>query len=228
MLNLLNELAEDKIEVLSKSSRDPDSLEIIERRRLDIYVSHTGEMISFGYGGDDLVWFSRTPTTDLLITRRIYDCMMVGVYYRKTTVDTIITAAGIKQEDLDAMCFVCIDQIQTGQPEFSGCLVGKIENGGNIIAGENIAKYMAVLPQRLKAAIPKIGQSDDIHAALQKDYKALESLKLSNVPDLEKGRRAVNICTKWQRLQCLKMSERASIRSLYHKVCNHQCLSLSD
>ena len=210
------------------ASHEGESVELpephIEHRRLVLFVSHSRDLISFGFIDENLVWFSLTKTDDLLLTRRIFDCMKVGKFYRKVTPDKALMSTGVAQIDLCGMCRIDITHLESDRPVFTGWLEnasGKDKKG--IVTSVEFANKIAVLPERIRANIADIGSADDILTELEKDYKTLETLYDNDDTAQEKRDKALVIRSKWYDAKCLNMSDRATIRTLYRDVCYHKC-----
>ena len=213
MLNLVNVLPDDMAEYL----RDLDiNLERCDRR-LDLYVSHNDIVVAIGYENDSLVWFSRTMLSDTLSLRRVFESMKQSYFYRRALLSDVLLSANMTIKDLQYMCNVRIENISIDKPVFSGCIVGSCE--ADVMTGMDFAKAITALPEYLKASIGKIGSDDDIISKLEKDFQTLERLRFSVEDKDERRERMTEISEKWRRAECLKLSERASIRSLYHDVC---------
>ena len=225
MLNLVNNVAESDAEYLHKSeARDAVRSASSEHRRMDLYISQSGNLTAIGYVNGNLVWFSITKVNDLFLTRRVFDCMKVGSFYRRVSLMTILDSVSVTMKDLESMCYVNAEHIEKDHPIFSGCLVSQPEQEGKEpLTGTEFAKIIAVLPLRLQSAIPNIGTEDDILTELEKDYATLESLySKSESYNPQKQQKALSICRKWRTAECLKLSERAAIRTIYHDVCYHR------
>lgn len=228
MLNLVNKIPDDEAEYLYQkvedtAGNDKETVAIeptTEHRRLVLFVSHSRDLITFGFINDNLVWFSFTKTDDLLLTRRIFDCMKVGKFYRKVTPDKALMLTGVAQLDLYGMCRADITHLECDYPTFTGCLTNSSENS---VTGVEFANLIAVLPQRIKANINNIGTIDDILIELEKDYQILETLRDSNDTVQKKRSKALAIRNKWCNAICLNMSDRATVRSLYRDICCHSC-----
>lgn len=232
MLNLLNILPENEAEYLYNKDEDRAFIQQSEaeaNRHMDMYVAQNGNLTAIGYLDNNLVWFSVTRINDLFFTRRVFDCMKVGSFYRRATFDKALSTASVTARDLEFMCHIGIQHMERDHPTFSGCLVSQSEQeDGNALTGIDFAKIIAVLPMRLSSAIPQIGSEDDIITELEKDYATLESLYSSDSDPYEpsKNMTALTICNKWRSVECLKMSGRAAIRTLYHDICYHRYASL--
>lgn len=226
MLNLLNNIPEEDADYLYGKGETPEETRLAaENRSMDLYISQNGNLTAIGFIDGNLVWLSITRINDLFLTRRVFDCMKVGGFYRKVSFDTALTALSVTTKDLENMCHVNIQHLEHAHPVFSGCLVNQTKrDGDDALTGTEFAKILAVLPMRLRSLIPQIGAEDDILAELEKDYAALEALYPSNdaAYNPEKHDMAVAICSKWQSAECLKLSDRARIRTLYHDICYHR------
>lgn len=209
MLNLVNNVHDDKAEYLRNVDISTDNI----RRYLDLYVSHNDQLIAIGYENDNLVWFSQTKTSDMLLSRRIFESMRQSCFYRRVKLDDILCSVNMTLTDLQYMCYAKLDEITTDHPVFSGCIKG---NDGNFLTGLDFANIIAVLPSRLKNSIVKIGSEDDIIAELEKDRRLLDTYVLHEGKQCKK---ITEITDKWRGAECLKLCDRASVRSLYHDIC---------
>lgn len=230
MLNLINTLSDEDTERLYTPEGDAEKFAADERgdrpeerRRLAMFISHSRDLVAFGFSNENLVWFSYTKTDDLLLTRRIYDCMKVGAFYRKAAPEKALSTAGILQRDLYNMCRIDVLDVEKDKPEFTGCFITQPQDDESIMTGEVFAKRIAVIPKRLAAGIANIGDVDDILLELEKDYQRLEALYCNDkISSQEKNNKAMTICEKWRRVSCLNMSERATLRDLYRDVCYYE------
>lgn len=218
MLNLVNNVSENDAEYLYKVNDICDNTK--QRRRMNCYIAQTGCLLALGYLNNDLVWLSSTSINDLFLTRRIFDCMKVGEFYRKTTIDKALFTIGMIPRDLEMMCHVGVNDIETEHVVFTGC-VSNSNISESVMTGVEFAKLMAVLPLRLKKAIEAVGADDDIFDALEKDLGILSSFSGPN-------QTAADICNKWRSVECLKLSDRAAIRTYYHSVCYHKYGKISE
>lgn len=208
MLNLVNTMPDSKAEYLRDLIIDEDN------HRLDLYVSHNNELIALGYEDDNLVWFSVTTTSDMFLSRRIFESMRESRFYRRVPLADALSAANLKEKDLEYMCYIRLDNVRTDNPVFSGCIVGNGVSGK--LTGVDFANILAVFPLRFRESITKIGSEDDIYTELEKDYQKITSLPIASgiESDMVSG-----IHEKWHKAECVKFCARASVRGLYHDVC---------
>lgn len=244
LLNFVNRVSdEDAIYLYNRADEDSadkskDSTETSETvfssasRRLVLFISHNSYLVTFGYINDALVWFSNTPVSDTLLTRRIFDCVKVGAFYRKVEPETVLNLVGMTQRDLYGMCRTDVISLENDHPLFSGSIVSQPpQNNQPALTGVEFANLIAVMPQRFKSMIGNIGTDDDILAELEKDYKRLVALSHAEPVDAENNSRytgnnycykeALAIRDKWSKAECLKMADRAAIRTLYCDICSH-------
>lgn len=216
MLNKANIIHDDKAEYLRDIERSG-----LRHRRMDIYISHAGMMLAIGYEDDDLVWISHTPISDTFLSRRVFECMKEGQFYRRVTLNDVFSILGIMQKDLQTMCYVGLDYIENDKPVFSGCITGAGQT--EKLTGVDFAMIMASLPKKLKAIVPTIGTEDEIFTELEKDSQFLDDLYNADraFGEISK-RKAAEIREKWLKADCLKLVDRAVIRTLYRKVCNFE------
>ncbi len=220
MLNLINNVSEDDAKYLYKNS---DEKIIDNHRSMDLYFAHNGVMAALGYLNGKLVWFSYTGLRDKLLSRRIFDCMKFGAFYRETSLDTALAAAGMTSSDLQKMCHAHVEHLENNQPIFTGCISSSTENREEAMTGVEFADSVISVPASLKAIVPLVGTDDDIIAHLEKDYQLLEALYGKNEGfSPQKQQQAKQISAKWQNVDCLKMADRAAIRTLYYKVRYHR------
>lgn len=216
ILNKANMVHDDKAEYLRDVERSG-----LKHRRMDIYVSHNDMMLAIGYEDGNLVWLSNTPLSDLFLSRRVFECMKEGEFYRRVKLKDVFAVLGMTQKDLQTMCHVGLDGLENEKPVFSGCITGSGQD--NRMTGTSFATIMAVLPKRLRAMIPAIGSEDEILAELEKDSQYLDELYHSDSKfDVASKRKADDIRIKWRNADCLKLIDRAVIRTLYRKVCNFE------
>lgn len=220
MLNLINNVSEDDAMYLCKN---PDEKITDNYRTMDLYFAHNDVMAALGYLNGKLVWFSYTGLRDKFLSRRVFDCMKFGTFYRETTLDTALAAAGMTLEDLQKMCYAHVEHLEQNQPVFSGCITSSTENREEAMTGVEFADSIIGVPASLKAIVPLVGATDDIITELEKDYQFLEALYGVNESfNPVKQQQAKQISAKWQRVDCLKMADRAAIRTLYVKVRYHR------
>lgn len=233
LLNLINTISDEETERLyetvdndsEKSSDETQkpSIRSVERRRLVLFISHAHDLVAFGFSNENLVWFSYTKTDDLFLSRRIFDCMKVSAFYRKTTPERALATAGLIQRDLLSMCRVDVLDIEKSNPVLTGCITIQPSDDKSDMTGEDFAKHIAVCPTRLESNILNIGAIDDILLELEKDYQKLGELYNNNkIPDQEKNNKATALCDKWRKVVCLNMSDRAVLRNLYRDVCYYE------
>lgn len=217
-LNLVNMIADSSAEYLRDIETDDDTSSV-DIRHMDLYVTHNNLLVAIGYVNSNLVWFSVTSLSDLLLSRRIYDCMKQGVFYRRVALSTLLEATGMTEKSLQTMCHVRVDGIQNDKPIFSDCIVSDSSEFSEF-NGSVFADIIAIMPKRLRAAISDIGSNDDIITELEKDYQQIELLYNEGVGLDDIRRNNIHsICEKWSLAPCLKLSERATIRTTYHKIC---------
>ena len=233
VLNLINTISDEETERLYEPIDDDSDkqsgesqvqpIHRVEHRRLVLFISHTHDLVAFGFLNENLVWFSYTKTDDLFLSRRIFDCMKVSAFYRKTTPERALAAAGLIQRDLLSMCRVDALDIEKSNPVLTGCITIQPSDDKSDMTGEDFAKLIAVCPTRLESNISNIGTIDDILLELEKDYQKLESLYDNDkISSQEKNNKATALCDKWRRAVCLNMSDRATLRDLYRDVCYYE------
>lgn len=231
LLNLINTISDEDTERLyetvdKNSEKSPNEtqqqpIRSAEHRRLVLFISHAHDLVAFGFLNENLVWFSYTKTDDMFLSRRIFDCMKVGAFYRKTTPECALASAGLIQRDLLSMCRIDVLNIEESEPVMKGCVSIQQDNGS--MTGEDFAKFIAVCPTRLESNIANIGTIDDILLELEKDYQKLESLYDDDkISSQEKNNKASALCAKWSKAICLNMSDRAMLRNLYRDVCYYE------
>lgn len=232
-LNLVSRVRDEHAELLNENDSQQNNqnsvVESVEHsplsdyRRLTLYISHKNDLVTFGYVNSNLVWFSFTKTSDLLSTRRIFDTLKVGSFFRKTTINEVLPLVGMTMNDIRGMCRIDVDDVSKAHPVISGCVqVTMSDDNDKSFTGVDFAEFIDVLPNRLKSNIGNVGTFEDIMSALNKDFDTLESLydSDSEYNDIAYKQAAV-ICNKWRGVSCLNMSDRASLRSLYKSVCYH-------
>lgn len=233
LLNLINTISDEETERLyetvdrkSENTSDEERKPIIrveEHRRLVLFISHAHDLVAFGFSNENLVWFSYTKTDDLFLSRRVFDCMKVGAFYRKATPERALAAAGLIQRDLYGMCRIDVLNVEKPTPVLTGCITVQPQDEKSAMTGEDFAKLIAVLPGRLETGIANIGEIDDILLELEKDYQKLECLYDDDkIPIQEKNNKATALCERWRRAVCLNMSDRAVLRNLYRDVCYYE------
>lgn len=219
MLNLMNRIGENDAEHLSREKKSSNV-----KRTMDLYFTHTNMLVALGYFDDDLVWFSYSSLSDVFLSRRVFETMKHGWFYRKAPLDKALATAGMLERDLEYMCYAHIDSLEQRFPVFSGCIsLPEPDENKSSFAGVDFAQVAAVCPERLRTAIKQIGTEDDIAVVLADDFKNLENLyDVGEAHSYRKQQEAKRICDKWRNAVCLKMSERAFVRTLYHDVLYHR------
>lgn len=216
MLNKVNIVHDNKAEYLRDIERSG-----LRHRRMDIYISHNDMMLAIGYEDGNLIWLSHTPLSDLFLSRRVFECMKEGEFYRRVKLRDVFNIVGMHERDLQTMCHVGLDNIQSEKPVFSGCITGS--GSSNKLTGIEFASIIAVLPKRLRDMIPNIGSEDEILSELEKDSQCLDELyHPGSKLDVIAKRKVDDIRSKWLNADCLKLADRAIIRTLYRKVCNFE------
>ncbi len=214
MLNFINTMPDEFAEYL----KDVDHMTTANHRRMDLFISHKDELLVFGYFNSNLVWFSRSNLNDTFLSRRIFECVKQGVFYRRAELEDVVNAANITAEDLYGMCGASLDGVETDTPKFSGCITN--DDTMTMMHGMDFANFIAVVPKRLRALINDIGSENDILDELDTDYQTLETLYGDGTDcDDEKKAAIYDICDKWREAECLKLCRRASIRTQYMDVC---------
>ncbi|MCR5166748.1 MAG: hypothetical protein K6C13_05965 [Oscillospiraceae bacterium] len=216
MLNLANNIPEDEAVKLVETS--------VEYRTMDLYFAHNGMLVAFGYVNGDLVWFSYTSIRDTFLSRRIFDCMKFGKFYRRVTVERALATAGLVEESLLSMCHARISNIEEDYPVFTGCVeVRANSENSQPMTGDDFAEIAAALPDKLRQFVSKVGSDDDIIMNLEADYQTLEELYKPDESISDQKQQIVHdIVDKWAQVDFLKMAERAAIRSLYKDVRYHR------
>lgn len=209
VLNHVNMLSDTKAQYL----KEIDNYNMDAERHLCLYTSYKDELIAIGYEGEQLVWFSRTDTNDLLSSRRIFECMKQSKFYRYAALSEVLAYEKLFVSDLEHMGYTRLDNIQSAKPVFSGCIVGnRFEQN---MTGTDFAAVMISLPNEMKKLITKIGSDDEIIVELEKDYQ-IAAFFYNSGKDKSKIEQIRN---KWTKAECLKYSNRASIRSRYYDIC---------
>lgn len=209
VLNLVNMLRDGKAQYL----KEIDNYEVGVERHLCLYTSYKDELVAIGYEGERLVWFSRTNTSDLLLSRRIFECMKQSKFYRYATLSEVLAYENLFVSDLEHMGYTRLDKIQSDKSVFSGCIVEN--NFEQKLTGIDFAAVIASLPKKMKKLISKIGSDDEIITELEKDYQIAAFFHNSG----KDKSKIEQIRNKWAKAECLKYSDRASIRSIYYDIC---------
>ncbi len=218
MLNILNKVHEDEAIRMSK-----EEVEAYKHRSMDLYFTHNNMLVTFGYLNGNQVWFSYTNLDDVFLSRRIFDCMKFGAFYRKTDLDTALSVSGMIKSDLLGMCHAAVTHLEDNHPIFTGSIISKEPTDDKPMTGVDFSQIVISVPQCLRSHIPDIGEDDDIITALEEDYQRLEALYADNEAYSEaKRREAEAICKRWADADCLKLSNRAVIRTLYRDVRYHR------
>lgn len=212
ILNMANIVSDDKAIKLQE-----DDFNNTSERSLDLYINHNNELISIGYERDALVWFSQTNLADLFLSRRVFECVKQGCFYRSVPFGVMLESVYMNEKDLQYMCYARLDGIKTDEPTFSGCLTGSAVGG---LTGVDFAETMSVTTMRLRSFISKIGSESEILNELEKDYRYLTDVYDSGSGfDIARHMKVDAIIAKWRGAECLKLCSRATIRQLYRDVC---------
>lgn len=218
LLNIANNVRDDYAQYLRDIEGYDNS---VKRRHLDVYIAHNDMLIVVGYESDNLVWVSYTRLHDLFLSRRVYDCMREGNFYRSLKLPDVLDTVGLREKDLQGMCYARLDNIELDQPVFSGCIVG--EKKESVFTGVDFAAIVAVSAKRLKSMIANVGSDDDIISELEKDRQYVEALYNNGVGfDDNRRKKIAEISNKWRQAECLKLSERAVIRTMYRDICYYE------
>lgn len=231
LLNYVNRVSDTDATYLynyaNREDNDADAFETVflsKNRRLVLFISHNRYLVAFGFVSNALVWFSYTPVSDILLTRRVFDCMKIGAFYRKVEPEIVLNLVGMAQRDLYRMCRTDVIKLEDAHPIFSGSIVSQppTENQPPL-TGVEFANLIAVMPQRFENMIASIGTDDDIIIELEKDFKRLTALSSGSVGSEDDYcyKEAMTIRDKWRKAECLNMAERATIRGLYGDICWH-------
>lgn len=189
----------------------------INERHLDMYISHNDVLFAFGYVNDALVWLSTTNLSDSFLSRRVFECVRCGSFYRRVEFSTALDTMNLTRTDLQAMCYVRLDGITADEPVFTGCIVGSYTSGR--MSGIDFADIIAVMPKRLRQSIVNIGTEDEILTELEKDQQCLDAIYNRGIAlDKDSCDKIYSICDKWREAECLKFCSRASVRMLYRNV----------
>lgn len=195
----------------------------VEDRHLVCYINFRDDMLTFGYIGSELVFFSRTKMTDRLSSRRIFDMNVYGSFYRTASVEAALSVEGLVPADLEDMCMFRLDNICTEKPVFDGFIKAEGEN----MTGNDFAQFIADMPANIKTMLDSLGSPDDIIIAMNKDIEFLDKLYGRYEPYSDmKQKQALNIQRKWAQHEFLKLSDRASLRILRKKILTHKAATV--
>jgi len=211
MLNLINHIPDSMAEYL----RDVDTDEHTNERRMDLFISYNGMLITFGYCNDSLVWFSCTSLSDGFNSRRIFECMRQGVFYRRVKYEDVLAYANVTEKDIGFMYHISLDNVQTDTPLFSYDI-----SLPSPPTGLDFANTMMSVFIHLTNLGKDLGSDNDILIELSKDQQYANALYNNGLGFDDKRRlQLIDIYNKWQKRSFLTLSNRASIRSAYYDIC---------
>lgn len=203
MLNRVNDVSADKATQLTKP--------VSGNRQLELYISHDNVLVVLGYENGRCVWFSKTETTDVLSSRRIFDSLRHEHFYRVVSPSDALATVNLTFHDLSYYWHASLANIETDAAAL--CSLSVVHEP--IVSGTDFAQFVLELIDNLSSRIAQIGAENDILIDLRSDCDYVRSIceKRTKVTQ-----HTVEICKKCIRNDCIKLCKRVSVRESYYEL----------
>ena len=205
MLNRANDVSADKATQLTKL--------VSGTRRLDLYISHNNVLIVLGYENGHCVWLSKTETTDVLSSRRIFDSLRHEHFYRYVSPSDALATVNLTFDDLSYYWQASLTDVESGSASLRSLSV----THDPITSGSDFAQFVSELSDSFSIRIAEIGSESDILIDLRNDCEHVRAVCENHAAVTH---RMIEICKKCIRNDCIKLCKRVSVREAYHELCS--------
>lgn len=203
MLNLVNAISDDRAVYLLKQE---DTVDVTDKRRMDLYISYDGILTTIGYKDDLLVWFSRVRLSDVLSLRRVFESVRWSEFYRYVGFADILSSVNLTEDDLNTQWRIFLTDVETD----AAALTGPSAVYTYIRSGTEFAHIISHILTRLKEQISQLGSENDILISMERD--------LDMIANADASQDTLSTVLSWLNNDYLKVSRRASIRETYCKL----------
>jgi hypothetical protein len=213
-LNLVS-LVESATQLSKEDLQNPKSL--------TLYISHRGEVISVGRLGRKIVFMSYTAHDNLLSSRRIFEAMQDGTFFRYINEPSEgLSKSLVSFDETNQMARVVLFGFETGEFQLEGCLnfdLSKAKLNG-VVFGSIVNNLIEEITHGHKI------NTDKMINRLEGVLKRLGSLAADkSLTDKQRREMAFAIAKDWLERDELFLSKRPRVRQLYAMIKTHKFLT---